>query len=385
MTDVRSRFPALANGWARFDGPGGTQVVDTAIQAMAAWMSSGSNANAHGHFAAARETDALVIGVRRAVGALLGADPDGVIFGPNSTTLVFAFTRAVARTLGAGDEIVCTMLDHDANVAPWLRAAEVSGATVSLAPFDRETGRLPVDAVTDRITSRTRWVAVTGASNALGTIPDVPAIAAAAHGVGARVMVDAVHLAPHRPIDVAALGCDALVTSPYKWYGPHGGVLWSVPSLLDELTPDKVRPAPDRVPERFETGTPSFEALAGIEAAARFLSDQPMASVVQYEQLLFAPLLDGLRAMHHVDVYGPDTVHDRTPTVAFNVHRRHPDAVAETLAAHRVAVWSGDYYAPGVMQTLGLAATGGAVRAGVARYTNESDVERLLDAVEALA
>jgi len=326
-----------------------------------------------------------VVGVRRAVAALLGADPDGVVFGPNSTTLVFALTRAVARTLGAGDEIVCTMLDHDANVAPWLRAAEVSGATVSLAPFDPETGRLPVDAVTDRITSRTRWVAVTGASNALGTIPDVPAIAAVAHSAGARVMVDAVHLAPHRPIDVTALGCDALVTSPYKWYGPHGGVLWAVPSLLDELTPDKVRPAPDRVPERFETGTPNFEALAGIEAAARFLSDQPMASVVQYEQLLFAPLLDGLRAMRHVDVYGPDTVDDRTPTVAFNVRRRHPDAVADALAAHRVAVWSGDYYAPGVMQTLGLAATGGAVRAGVARYTSESDVERLLDAVEALA
>lgn len=376
-----SRFPGLTGGWARLDGPAGTQVVDTAVRAMAGYLSNGMNANLHGAFAASRETGAMVDDARATVGRLLGADPAGVVFGPTMTTLVMAFTRAVARTLAPGDEIVCTRLDHDANVTPWVLAAADRGATVRLAPFDPATGRLEPEAVTSLVGERTRWVAVTGASNAIGTVPDLAPIVAAAHAAGARVLVDAVHLVPHRPVDVAALGCDALATSSYKWYGPHAAVLWLDPELLQSLEPYKLRPADDKGPGRFETGTPSFEAIAGIAAAARFLLDLGMASVAEHEREVFAPLLDGLLDMEHVEVRGPKELADRTPTVAFTVDGHHPRAVAAALAERKIAVWSGDYYAVEVMRTLGLDASGGAVRAGVVRYTTPADVDRLLEAV----
>ena len=378
---IRYRFPGLADGWARFDGPAGTQVVDAAIEAMASYLASGANANAHGRFAASEETDAVVARARAAVGRLLGAAPEGVVFGPNMTTLTFAFTRSVARTLGPGDEVVCTRLDHDANVWPWALAARDAGATVVMAPFDPASGRLPAEAVAGLVGSRTRWVAVTGASNAIGTVPDLAPIVAAAHAAGARVLVDAVHLTPHRPVDVAALGCDALVTSPYKWYGPHAGVLWAKPELLAELEPYKLRPSSDAVPTRFETGTASFEAIAGVEAAANFLLDEGMGRLAEREAAVFAPLLEGLLAMPRVRVHGPTDLAARTPTVAFTVEGHHPDEVATVLAAARVAVWSGDYYAIEVMRALGLADAGGAVRAGVSYYTSDDDVARLLEAV----
>lgn len=383
-SDVRHRFPGLTGGWARFDGPAGTQVVDTAIAAMADYLSSGDNANGHGFFAASRATGAMVAEARATVGRLLGADPDGVVFGPNMTSLVLAFTRSVARELGPGDEVVCTRLDHDANLTPWVLAAEDRGATVRLAPFDAATGRLDPEAVTGLIGERTRWVAVSGASNALGTVPDLPPVVEAAHAAGARVLVDGVHLVPHRPVDVAALGCDALATSPYKWYGPHAGVLWVEPGLLESLHPYKVRPADDKGPGRFETGTPSFETIAGVAAAAEFLLEEGMAAIADHEREVFAPLLDGLLAMDGVTVHGPTGLEGRTPTVAFNVAGRHPDEVAAALADERIAVWSGDYYAVEVMRALGLADTGGAVRAGVVRYTTPEDVDRLLAAVASL-
>jgi cysteine desulfurase family protein (TIGR01976 family) len=377
-----ARFPGLADGWARFDGPGGTQMLGTAIDAMAAYLRDGRNANTHGDFAASEATTALQDRTRHIVGRLLNADPAGVVFGANMTSLTFAFTRVVAATLQPGDEIVCTRLDHDANVTPWVRAARDAGATVRLAPFDATTGRLDPGDVAALIGPRTRWVAVAGASNALGTIPDVAAVASAARGAGARTFVDGVHLVPHRPVDVGSLDCDVLVTSPYKWYGPHAGVMCAKPELLAELDAYKVRPAPDDGPGRYETGTPSFEALAAIEVAASFLIEQGMETIAKSEMAVFAPLLKGLLAMNHVVVHGPRDLDARTPTVTFSVAGVAPDEVARRLAQDRVAVWSGNYYAVEVMQTLGL--PDGAVRAGAACYTTPDDVDRLLDSVSRL-
>ena len=256
----RDRFPGLADGWARLDGPAGTQMVDDAIEAMAAFMRSGDNANHGGAFRAAQRVDELVDGARAAVGALLGADPRGVVFGPSMTALTMRFAATACRTLAAGDEIVCTFLDHDANVAPWTIAAARAGARVRFAEPEQGTLELPASAVEAVLGERTRWVAVTAASNAVGTIPDLPGIVAAAHRVGARVYVDAVHAAPHREIDVAALGCDALACSAYKWFGPHVGILWARPELLADLQPDKLRPSPDTVPDRWDHRRKGFGA-----------------------------------------------------------------------------------------------------------------------------
>jgi cysteine desulfurase family protein (TIGR01976 family) len=360
-------------------------MVDTAIAAMRDYLKSGANANGGGRFAASVTTGELVASARATVAKLLGADPGGIVFGPNMTTLTFAFTRAVARSFREGDEVVSTRLEHDSNVTTWRMAAEDRGASVVLAPFDTATGRLDVAAVTDRITDRTRWVTVTGASNALGTVPDVPAIAAAAHAAGARVFVDAVHLTPHRPVEVAALGCDVLATSPYKWYGPHAGVLWIAPDLREELEPYKVRPAPDTAPERFETGTPSYEAIAATQAAAEFLLLEGMDALGKAEGEVFTPLLEGLLALPGVTVHGPHELEHRTPTVCFSVDALSPDEVATALARERVAVWGGSYYAVEVMDALGLTERGGAIRAGVSCYTTADDVDRLLRAVERLA
>ena len=233
VLDLRHRFPAVTEGnyqgWARFDGPAGTQVVDSAIEATAAWQRSGNNANSHGQFAAAEACDALVADVQRTLGRLLGADPGGFVFGPSTTANVFSLSRAIGRDLRPGDEIICTRLDHDSNVSPWLQVADDTGAQVRLVEFDVDAGRLPVTAIADALTDRTRWVAVTGASNAVGTMPDITAITAAAHAAGAKVVIDGVHLTPHAPVDLAAIGCDVYSTSSYKWYGPHAGITWIEP------------------------------------------------------------------------------------------------------------------------------------------------------------
>lgn len=384
-TGYRDRFPGLAGDWARFDGPAGTQMVDVAIDASAAFSRSGANANAHGFFEAATAVDELVARARANVGALLGADPGGVVFGPSTTNLLFALTRAIGRDLQPGDEVICTQLDHDANVTPWRLAAADAGATVVTAKIDAAAGALPVDAVTSLLTPRTRWVAVTGASNAIGTIPDVAAIADAAHAAGARVVVDAVHLAPHRAIEVGALGCDVLATSPYKWYGPHAGVLWIEPALLESLDAYRVRPAASTGPGKFETGTPAFETIAAIDAASTFLREVGLDAIRAAEEAVFAPLLDELRAEPGVEVYGKLSLEGRTPTVAFNVTGHHPDDVARALARDRIAVWSGDYYAVEIMAALGLDTRGGAVRVGVSSYNTADDVNRLFASVRAVA
>jgi cysteine desulfurase family protein (TIGR01976 family) len=386
MSDValRQRFPGVREGWARFDGPAGTQMVDTAIEAMAAWAASGNNANTGGTFEAADACDALLDRARRRVAALLGATAAGTVFGANMTTLTLAFTRAVAATLRPGARVVGTRLDHDANVTPWRLACEQAGAEHLLAPFDPASGTLDPEAVIELIDESTAWVALPGASNLLGTIPDLAPVIAAAHDAGARVFVDAVHLAPHRPIDLAALGCDVLVTSSYKWYGPHLGVLCAGPALLDELPVAKVRPAPDKGPRRWETGTPSFEALAAVDAAAEFLLEEGLDRLAAAEAAVFSPLLEGLLATPGVRVHGPTTMESRTPTVAFTVDGRRPLEVATALGTTRIATWAGHAYALEVVDQLGLAESGGVVRAGVAAYVDGEDVERLLREVARL-
>ena len=377
----RTRFPGLDDGWARLDGPAGTQMVDDAIEAMAAFMRSGDNANHGGAFHAAERTDALVAQARASVAALLGASAEGVVFGPSMSALTMRFSAAVGRSLQPGDEIVCTRLDHDANVAPWLIAATRAGAQVRFAEPDRDTLELPADAVEAVLSDRTRWVAVTAASNAAGSIPDLPGIVAAAHAAGARVFVDAVHATPHRQIDVASLGYDALACSAYKWFGPHIGILWGRPELLGEYQPDKLRPSPDTVPDRWELGTLPFESLAGVRAAADFVMSLDREAVRAHEDRLLAQMVEGLSSIDGVTIHG--AARDRTATVMFTVAGHSAHDVAAALARAEVAVWHGNYYALELSSWLGLEPDG-ALRAGCVAYNDGEDVDRLLEAVAAL-
>ncbi len=385
MTDrLRSRFPGLNNDWARFDGPAGTQMVDLSIQGMVGWAESGMNANTHGPFMQADACDALLDRARSTVGQLLGADPNGITFGANMTTMTMAFTRAIEQTLKPGDRVVGTRLDHDANVAPWRLACERSGAEHVLVGFDPATGILAAADVIAQIDERTKWVTLPGASNLIGTVPDHAPIIAAAHDADARVFIDAVALAPHRRVDIASLGCDALATSPYKWYGPHAGVLYCEPNLLDSLPIAKVRPAEDAGPRRFETGTPSFEGIAATEGAARFLLEEGMDRVAAEEMEVFARLLEGIHANPKVKIWGSPTTANRVPTLAFTVDGRSSDDVAAHLAKDHIAVWAGHSYAVEVIGQLGLDTSGGVVRAGVVRYITTDDVDRLVTSINRL-
>jgi cysteine desulfurase family protein (TIGR01976 family) len=360
-------------------------MVDTAIAAMTDWMTSGNTAANGGPFAAAEECQRLMDRTRATVGQFLGADPTGISFGPNMTSLTLAISRAVAATLRPGDRIVGTRLDHDANITPWRLAADAAGADHLLASFDPSTGRLPPENVIELIDERTKWVTVPGASNLLGSTPDLAPIIEAAHAVGANVYVDAVHLVAHRRIDIAALGCDALVTSPYKWYGPHSGVLWMRPELMETLPVFKVRPAADHGPGRIETGMPNFEAIAGVDAAARFLIEEGMDRIAAAEAAVFSQLLDGLHSISGVRVWGPQTLDGRVPTAAFTIDGVHPAEASKALGAKGVAVWDGHNYAVEVVDQLGLADSGGVIRAGVVRYIEKADVDRLLTVVEEMA
>ena len=382
---LKHRFPGVRDGWARFDGPAGTQMADVTIQAMTDWMTGGLNGCGGGYFAAAQACDELMDRTRATVGQLFNADPAGVCFGPNMTSITFAFTRAIAQTLRPGDRVVGTRLDHDANVTPWAAACATSGAEHVLAQFDPVTGMLPPENVIALIDENTKWVAIAGASNLLGTVPDHRPIIEAAHAVGARVYIDAVAWAPHHRIDITALGCDALVTSPYKWYAAHTGVLWVQPELLDSLPVFKVRPSADRGPRRFETGMPNFEGIAGIDAAARFLLEEGMDKIAAYENEVFEPLLTGLQSIGGVRIWGVQGMAGRTPTAAFTIEGVHPAEAAQALAADKIAVWDGHSYAVEVVGQLGLAESGGVVRAGIARYIEHDDVERLLTTVDRLA
>jgi cysteine desulfurase family protein (TIGR01976 family) len=378
----RDRFPGLAGGWARLDGPAGTQMVDASIEAMDAWMRSGRNANHGGVFAAAHATDECVEAARAAVARLLGAAPLGVAFGPSMTAMTMRLSAAVGRTLGPGDEVVVTRLDHDANVRPWVIAAERAGATVRWAEPERDTLALPASAVEAVLSERTRWVAVTAASNACGTVPELTGIVAAAHRVGARVSVDAVAAVPHRALSLAELGADTLACSAYKWYGPHVGVLCAAPALLEELVPDKLRPSPDQAPDRFELGTLPFESLAGVTAAVEYMLEVGYDAIRSHEDRLLALASEGLAGIDGVTLYG-DPV-DRVPTLMFNVEGMTSTEVASGLAARQVAVWDGNYYAWELERWLGLAPHG-AVRAGFVHYNDEADAARLVEAVASVA
>jgi cysteine desulfurase family protein (TIGR01976 family) len=378
----RDRFPGVAGGWARLDGPAGTQMVDSAIAAMDDWMRSGRGANHGGAFAASHATDECVEQARAAVGRLLGADPHGVAFGPSMTAMTMRISAAVGRTLGPGDEVVVTRLDHDANVRPWVIAAQRAGATVVWAEPDRDTLALPAAAIAGVLSERTRWVALTAASNATGTVPELEPIIAAVHAAGARVSLDAVAAAPHRPLDLAALGADTLACSSYKWYGPHIGILCASPALLEELRPDKLRPSPDESPDRFELGTLPFESLAGVSAAADYMLEVGFSAIRAHEERLMAVAQEGLSAIDGVTLYGDPP--DRVPTLMFNVAGHTSLEVASALAEREIAVWDGNYYAWELERFLGLDPDG-AVRAGFVHYNDEEDARRLVDAVRELA
>lgn len=403
---VRADFPALRREVgdrrvAYLDGPGGTQVPRPVIDAVAEYLAH-RNANTHGAFVTSRETDAVLADARAALADFVGAvTPREIAFGANMTTLTYALSRSLAREWGAGDEIVVTRLDHQANVAPWRQAADERGVTVRVVDFDPETGELNLAQLEALLSARTRLVAVGAASNAIGTINDVPRIAALARAAGALCFVDAVHFAPHRRIEVQALGCDFLACSAYKFFGPHVGVLWGRAELLERFSPYRLPPAPDTVPERWETGTLNHEGIAGAAAAVEWINAlgrgadaslprpealrRAMAAIEQHETALFARLADGLAAVRGVRLYGPPPGRPRTPTAAFTLAGQAPDAVAAHLAERGVFVWSGDFYAPGVVERLGLAASGGVVRAGLAVYSGTDDVERLLEALAELA
>lgn len=386
LDTIRSLFPALAATTAdgrpvvHADAPGGTQVPRAVIDAMAGYLQAG-NANAHGAFPRSRETDELCARVRRQAAAFLGAVPDGVVFGANMTTLTYHFADALRSELAPGDRIVCTRLDHDANVAPWLHLAERTGATVdwvALAP----DGTL--DLSTLRVEAGTRLIAFPRASNALGTVVDPTPLVDAARSVGATTFMDAVHAAPHVPIAQQATGVDVVVCSPYKFFGPHAGILSASPDLLERLSPAKVRPAPDAGPERWQTGTAAFEAIAGVGAALDHIDAVGMDAIGVHERDLAQRFLDGLATLPAVRLHGPPTREGRTPTFAVTVEGRHPDAVAAALARDGIAVWSGHYYAVEPMRALGLLGEGGAVRIGFVHYHGPADVDRVLAALDRL-
>jgi cysteine desulfurase family protein (TIGR01976 family) len=380
--DVRSRFPGLSDGWVRFDGPAGTLPVDSCVDAIADYMRSPSPANLGGEFAASRASDAVVQGAREAVAGLVGAQPDEVVFGPSTTNLMFAFTRALSRHWGPGDRIVCTQLDHDSNVSPWQLAARDVGASVELLQVDPVDGTLDVEPLKGLCADgRTRWVAISGASNLTGHVPDLARAVAIAHEHGARILVDGVARVPHLPTDVAALGVDVLSTSPYKWYGPHAGALVVRHGLLREVEPYRVRPADYDGPPRWETGTPQIELLAGVAAAAQFMMSTSISREAERETRLLALLQEGLHDVPGVAVHGPSVTPDRAPTVVFTVAGHSPQQVDAYLASRRIAVWSGDNYACELIDALGLRASGGTVRAGIVRYTTADDVAALLSAL----
>jgi cysteine desulfurase family protein (TIGR01976 family) len=393
---VRAAYPALRDGYAYLDGAAGTQVPEAVIDSVAAAARAGIG-NAGGAFPASHRAAAIVNGCREAVADLVGGTPAGVILGPNMTTLTYRLAATLAAAWGPGDEIVVSRLDHDANVRPWTQAAARAGATVRWAEVDISTGELPADQYRTLVTERTRLVAVTAASNILGTRPDVPAITAIAHQAGALTYVDGVHATPHGPVDVHALGADFYATSAYKWSGPHVGTVIADPRLLETLRPDKLASSPDTVPERFEYGTPAYADFAGVTAAVDHLASlggerfgtrrerilASMTAVHEYEQELFGTLLGALDAMDHVTTYGKAP--NRTATAYFNVAGRSPAEVAAYLAEHRVNVWNGHNYAWELTGVLGLRDSGGAVRAGLVHYNNRADVDQLLTAVAELS
>jgi cysteine desulfurase family protein (TIGR01976 family) len=373
IENVRERFTALRSPLAFFDGPGGTQVPDSVIQAIGAYLQA-ANANLGGAFVTSKVSGDLVDSARAAASELLGAATDEVIFGPNMTTLNFALSRTVARDWQAGDEVVVTKLDHDANIAPWLELAHDRGIVVRFCDLDGEC-RLDLDHLHSLLSERTRVVAFPWASNAVGTVTPVAEIAAACHEAGALAWCDAVHYAPHGPIDLTQVDLDVLLCSSYKFYGPHLGLAVARRELLGRWRPYKVRPAPD-VPlgHSFETGTLPHELLCGFVAAVEYVQSVGWKFIREHEQALGRRFLDGL--LDGWTLHGPATLEGRVSTFAITHADESPEAAATRLAEAGFALWHGDYYAPEVMKHLGLA--DGALRVGIVHYNSEDEVDRLL-------
>lgn len=390
---LRAQVPALSAGTAHFDGPGGTQTPAPVIDAIAAALAQPLS-NRGGNSPGGRNADAIVLAGRRAIADLVAGDPAAVVFGRSATQLTYDLARALARTWAPGDEVVVTRLDHDANIRPWVQAAGAVGATVRWADFDPATGELTEDDVRAVLGARTRVVALTAASNLIGTRPPVAQIAVAAHEVGALVHVDAVHSAAHVSTDLAGMGADTLVCSPYKFLGPHLGVLASSVEVLAPMAPDKLAPSSDAVPERFELGTLPYELLAGTGAAVDVLVGlapegagsrrerlvAAFAALEEHEDGLRVRLEEGLEAMPEVTLHSRAA--HRTPTLLLTLAERSTADASAFLAARGVQAPSGSFYALEASRHLGLGDTGG-LRVGLAPYTDESDVDRLLEGLSA--
>lgn len=418
LSPVRTQFPALQqigdNGlpYVFFDGPGGTQVPQQVIDAIAHYYTH-ANANTHGQFPHSARTDVVIAGARQAMADFLNApSPEEIVFGPTSTNLAFNITRAIGATLNPGDEIIVTRLDHDANISPWL-ALQEKGAIIKFIKVNLDDCTLDLAHFQSLLSPKTKWVALGYASNAVGTINPIQEMTAMAHAVGAKVWVDAVHFAPHQGVDVQALGCDVLMCSTYKFFGPHMGVVWGKYDLLDALPAYKVRPADDEPPHKFEQGTGNFEGMAGVTAAIDYLANvgeqygqgfaeqhrsagfagrrlalkQAMSAIAAYEQEMFKYFLAEMQDIDGVNIYGitdEDQLSHRTPTLAFTKNGIDTAEIARVLGENGIFVWDGDYYAVEIVKALGLADSGGMVRVGLAHYNTRTEIDRLLDVVKNL-
>lgn len=407
-TWMRSRFPALSQeieGYIPvfFDGPGGSQMPGSVIEAMARYLIS-SNANAHGAFATSRRTDKCIESARKAVSDLLGCEPYEVVFGANMTTLTFAFSRAIGRELNPGDEILVTRLDHYANVSPWKALEDEVGAVVRVVDIHPEDCTLDMENLKRKINAKTRVVAIGYASNAVGTVNDVAAVVRLAHAVGAWVFVDAVHYVAHGPIDVYALDCDFLACSAYKFYGPHVGILYGKQEHLSHLRPYKVWPAPEGVPSRWETGTLNHEGLAGVVATIDFLAElgqhispsgsrrgallAALEATRRYERELCEQLIAGLLKIPGLTLYGitdPERFAWRTPTVSIRLAGKNSETVAKELGDRGIFTWHGNFYASGLTEKLHVEADGGLLRIGLLAYNLREEIDLLLGALREIA
>jgi cysteine desulfurase family protein (TIGR01976 family) len=394
---IRDGFPSLerkvgGEPAAYLDGPGGTQVHGTVIEAMSDFMRTGGS-NLGGSFDSSIETVAVVDGARSAVADLLGSQPSEIVFGQNMTSLTYAMSRALARTWSPANNVVVTRLDHDANVTPWVQAAKTAGCEIRFVDFDPDNGcRLDLASLSAALDDRTALVAFTHASNAVGTLPPVSEIVDAAHAVGALTYVDAVHYTPHAAVDVAATGTDFLACSAYKWFGPHIGCLYGKAELLTSIEPFKLRPSPDAAPDRWETGTQSFESLAGVTAAVDYIASLGSGStrrerivdayghIGAAESSISERFLAGVADMPHITLFGEPGSEGRTPTFAIDVHGISAAEVAKRLGDQGIFVWSGNYYAVEVMDRLGKPE--GLVRIGFVHYNTLDEVDRVLAALK---
>jgi cysteine desulfurase family protein (TIGR01976 family) len=413
LNKIRHQFPALHSGAVFLDNPGGTQVAKNCLDRVLEYLIE-TNANHGGAFRTSRESDAVLLKARTAMAEFLNAArPEEILFGPNMTSLAFQIARSLGRELRPGDDVVVTRLDHDANITPWTIAAEERGASVKWVDFDPATGTLDLESLKAAVSGRPKIVAAGYASNALGTVHPVAEIARLAHEAGALVFIDAVHYAPHGPIDVRELGCDFLACSAYKFFGPHLGILYGRHDLLDSLFPYKIRPASNELPAKLETGTQNHESIAGLLGTLEYfewmarqfakaappevggsyegralLFKQAMSMIRSSERETSRAMLEILRGTAGLTLYGladAARVDERVPTFSFRLEERPPRLVAERFGAEDIYVWSGNYYALEATRRLGVEESGGMVRAGAVHYNGPEDIDRFASALRKIA